>query len=223
MSATGRGAEREELDGYFTPLPCARAIISRLLADGIVSRGATVLEPSVGKGAFAIAANEILSPAILEGVDLRLRPELDGIEIDLYEQDFLTFEPTENGQPFGYDLIAGNPPFSDAERHIRHGVTLLSNGGALAFILRLSFLEGKDRHANFYPQLPPSFVYPLDRRPSFKKTKKPKRDKVGNVVLSKKTGAPLMVTVANDAASYGVFVWINGRFLLNPQLRFLSW
>ena len=55
MSAANRGAEREELDGYWTPLPCALAICERLLADKIVSPGGAILEPSVGKGAFAVA------------------------------------------------------------------------------------------------------------------------------------------------------------------------
>jgi hypothetical protein len=226
VSATGRGSEREELDGYFTPLLAARAIIQRLLDDRIVEKCGLVLEPSIGKGAFAVAVNEILRPTILEGVDLKLRPELDSIEVDLYEQDFLTFQPTEKGKPFRYSLVCGNPPFGDAERHIRHALTLLHpRAGVLAFILRLNFLEGKKRHATLYREIKPHLVYVLDRRPSFKKSKKVKRDKEGNVVLSKKTGKPLMVTTANDASAYGVFVWkkalLKGEY--DTCLRYLSW
>ena len=51
MSATNRGGERDKLDRYYTPDNVARACTARLT----IPDGATVLEPSVGGGAFVRA------------------------------------------------------------------------------------------------------------------------------------------------------------------------
>ncbi len=222
MSATNRGAEREELDGYYTPLPCARAICERLLSDRIVSKGGVMLEPCVGKGAFATAISRVLKPEKLVGVDLRRYPELASVPLhEFVESDFLRYEPEEY-----VDAIITNPPFSEAEAHARHALKLIDpESGVLAFLLRLNFLEGKDRTEHFWAEHPPSYVYVLNRRPSFKKTKRPKIDKkTGQIVLSKKTGKPLMVTSGNDATAYGVFVWeMDPDVADRTTLRWLVW
>lgn len=223
MSAANRGTEREELDGYWTPLPCATAVCARLLTDKIVAPGGVILEPSIGKGSFAVAADQILRPQVLVGADLRRQEALDTIRLDdFFEGDFLDYEPTEF-----FDALIGNPPFSEAEPHVRHGLTMLDpDVGALAFLLRLNFLEGKERSAGFWKEHPPSVIYVLNRRPSFKKTKKPKIDKkTGQVVLSKRTGKPLMVSSSNDATAYGVIVWRvpKARGVKEPVVRWLEW
>ena len=225
MSAANRGAEREELDGYWTPLPCALAICERLLADKIVSPGGAILEPSVGKGAFAVAIEHVFNPEVFVGVDLQR--QLGAVPLDEFiESDFLNYEPTEY-----FDAVIGNPPFGDAEPHARHAMKMLDpETGVLAFLLRLNFLEGKDRTAGLWKEHPPSVVYVLNRRPSFKKTKKPKVDKAtGEIVLNKRIGKPLMVSSSNDATAYGVFVWLaperRNRFCPAPEpiIRWLEW
>lgn len=224
MSATNRGSEREELDGYFTPLPCARAICGALTE--LLPDRPYVLEPSVGRGSFAVAAREILKPSLVVGVDLARRPELDAVQLDeFHQQNFLDYEPSEF-----FDLVVGNPPFNEAEAHVRHALTMVTpwsgprGAGVLAFLLRLNFLEGVERVSGFWKEHPPKLIYVLNRRPSFKKTKKPKIDKkTGEVVLSKKTGKPLMVSSSNDATAYGVFVWQSDEAPLEPRVRWLKW
>lgn len=227
MSATGRGSVREGDDAYYTPLPCALAICERLLADKIVLRGSAILDPSIGKGAFAVAISQVFNPEVLVGVDLQRQQALDAVPLDEFiEGDFLDYEPTEY-----FDAVITNPPFADAEPHARHAMKMLDpETGVLAFLLRLNFLEGKDRTANLWKEHPPSVVYVLNRRPSFKKTKKPKLDPLtGSVVLGKRTGKPLMVSSSNDATAYGVFVWLaperRNRVLPAPEpvVRWLEW
>lgn len=239
MSATNRGTVREDLDAYFSPLDVTRAIMRRLLDDGLVTKGwqsggpgSSVLEPSVGKGAFVQAAIDLLDPDVIDVVDLKIRPEIKELDINNeFETDFLSFQPTHTSQ--GYSLILGNPPYSEAEQHIRHAMPMLASNGRLAFLLRLNFLEGKQRHKGFWKELPPEFVYVLDKRPSFTTRLRPKiNKKTGEIVLRKKTGEPIMVKTQHDSIAYGVFVWRAqpiaqiSSAAINPQepiIRFLQW
>lgn len=176
----------------------------------------------MGKGAFATAISRMLKPERLIGVDLRRYPELGTGDVhEFVESDFLQYEPEEY-----VDTIITNPPFSEAEAHVRHALKLLDpQSGVLAFLLRLNFLEGKERTAGFWKEHPPSRIYVLNRRPSFKKTRRPKIDKkTDQVVLSKKTGQPLMVTTGNDATAYGVFVWeMDPAIADSTTLHWLEW
>jgi len=219
MSSTNRGSEREPSDAYFTPIDVARAIVQRLLDDNLVTRGCSVLEPSVGKGAFAVAADELLAPNELDVVDLVIQPEIKLLDVNDFQQDFLTFDQ----QPQRYGLILGNPPYADAERHVRHALALLEDNGRLAFLLRVNFLEGKERQRGLWREHPPEYIYVLDRRPTFKTTTKPKLDKVTRQpMLNKRTSEPLMVTTKNDSCAYGVFVWAKAS-AFEPVIRFLQW
>jgi len=227
VSAAGRGATREIHDAYYTPFPCALAICERLFADRLVLPGSAVLDSSVGRGAFAAAIAQALDPQVLVGVDLQRQQALDAVPLDEFiERDFLNYEPTEF-----FDAVITNPPFVQAEEHVRHALTMLDpDTGVLAFLLRLNFLEGKDRTAGLWREHPPSVIYVLNRRPSFKKTKKPKLDPLtGSPMLSKRTGKPLMVSSSNDATAYGVIVWracerrSRGLPVTEPVVRWLEW
>lgn len=222
MSATARGAVREELDGYGTPLPCALAICKRLLADKVVLQGGAILEPSVGKGPFAVAVDQVFRPETLVGVDLEHHPDLDAIAaLNFVEGDFLAYEPEEY-----FDAVIGNPPYAQAEEHIRHAMGMLDpDSGVLAFLLRVNFLEGVDRVSGLWVEHPPDVVYVLNRRPSFKKTKKPMIDPhTREPVLHKRTGKPRYVTASNDACAYAVFVWRSpGARAAVPRIQWLEW
>lgn len=231
MSATNRGTEREDLDSYFTPLDVTRAIVRRLLADGLIWKGwqqgegaqnLSVLEPSVGKGAFVQAAMDLLDPDVIDVVDLVIRPEIKELDISHeFETDFLAFRPTHTSQ--AYDLILGNPPFSEAEQHIRHALPMLTPQGRLAFLLRVNFLEGKQRHKSFWKEFPPEFVYVLDKRPSFTTRLRPKINKKTGELVLKKNGEPVMVKTQHDSIAYGVFVWRAQPIPQEPVIRFLQW
>lgn len=97
-----------------------------------------VLEPSAGSGVWLEAVAERWPDAILHAVErnpvnrLALGQRWPGA---LVGSDFLTFRPTVR-----YDLIVGNPPFSDASNklawvaHIKHAMTLLAPRGQLMMV-----------------------------------------------------------------------------------------
>jgi len=182
VSATGRGAERAEFDTYLTPDALALTLTRRLAADFSL-QPRTVLEPSVGGGAFVRAVRSVWgSRPYVAGVDLRNVPECgaDGVMCG----DFLSY-PGENGLASSPPLIIGNPPFCDAEAHTRHALSLRPSGGVVAFLLRLAFLESATR-VPFWQENRPARVYVLSERPSF-------------------TGG------GTDSCAYGFFVWQEGH------------
>ena len=237
MSAAGRGAEREQLDGYYTPEPLAQRIVEQLYADGYLYPHDRVLEPSVGRGAFVKALMQHMGPQIdIDACDLRLRKGMKKLWAEagkpgtLHRGNFLRFP-----NPHEYHLILGNPPFDAAESHIRHALGMLGRGGALAFLLRMSFLAGLRRGKSLYMLHPLDAVYALDKRPSFDvslrcpggrrkkcgwKRRYPAGDKHPRECPA--CGQKLIVTTT-DATDYGVFVWSREDRRRPTDLRQLQW
>jgi hypothetical protein len=171
MSSTNRGAARQRLDAYYTPDDVAARCVSVLDVDPT-----TVLEPHVGGGAFARAVRLRWPGAKLIGVDAD--PSAAGLDVcdERHVSDFLAWQPAVKPS-----LIVGNPPYADAEAHVRAALAMVAFGGRVAFLLRLAFLEGKKRSA-FWDQNPPSALHVLSARPSF-------------------TGG------GTDSCAYALFVW----------------
>jgi len=183
------------LDQYFTPQPLADALALLLTRDGWW-RGGNVIEPSAGKGAFVRAAYNILCARDIRATDIDLQryEELRAMpECSLATQT--DFVAARHGKPFS--LILGNPPFSHAEDHVRAALAIRDpRFGAVAFLLRLAFLESADRKP-FWEEHPASKIYVLSERPSF-------------------TGG------GTDSAAYGFFVWANWH--RGPtELEVISW
>ena len=186
MSATGRGKPRDLLDRYYTPALLAE----RLTALLPVRETDRVLEPSCGGGAFVRAL-------------LRRSPRVHALDLDSNARglaatpfarvgDFLR-EPVPDR---GFDWIVGNPPYQDAEAHVAHALRCVREGGSVAFLLRLGFLEGQKR-IPFWRTHPARRVFVLSERPSF-------------------TGG------GTDSAAYGFFWWSRG-WREETSLRVLSW
>ncbi len=204
---TGSKSKQAKKDAeYQTRYPVALAVCEQLERDGFGGR--RVLEPSAGRGAFVSAAAEVFRPDELVWCDtdtsLMLpaharRAEAYSGSVEMREGDFLTMSPEEHGL---FDLIVGNPPNSDSERHLRKALSMLSESGHLAFLLRVSFLAGKDRCGGLWMEHPPEHVYPLDRRPTFK---------LGPWRRSKRTGYALFVFGRRDEAEF------------EPTIRWLRW
>jgi hypothetical protein len=138
---------RRELDQYYTPDDVARKLVAKL--PRIHGR---VLEPHVGGGAFARA---------LAGHDLTcgdLDPSAPGLPLGrrAYVGEFLDYQES-------HDWIIGNPPYRDAEAHVRHALKLAPR---VAFLLRLAFLESVKR-GDLWMNHPPAHVWVLQKRPSF--------------------------------------------------------
>lgn len=59
--------------------------------------------------------------------------------------------------------IVTNPPFNISERFVRHALDIIPEGGKVAMLLRLQFLEGQSRRRLFEEQ-PPRTVYVFSKR-----------------------------------------------------------
>jgi len=227
MSSTNRGRERNADDTYFTRWPCALAICEKLRDDRIFgdpgdlgggeTPGLHMLEPSCGKGAFVGAMHEVFNPEkhskrlhALDINDRLLLPEYRDVATKVIAADFGTYR--RSALHAGYDAIIGNPPYTLAEDHVRHAITLLKQEehAAACFLLRLNFMAGIERHGwsksekkyvpgSFYEKHPPEFVYVLDKRPPFMERNK------------------------TDSCEYGVFVWRSHTPDYETIMRPLRW
>ena len=148
-------ADRAANDAYYTPAPLALAICEQL--SKIVPAPRTILEPSVGSGAFLKAARARWPQSII------------GVE-DVDQAGLRTLRAERRGSPGStggdYDLIIGNPPYLDAERHVRLALERLAFGGHLAFLLRVGFIASQER-AKLYRAHPIRWLIPIIGRPSF--------------------------------------------------------
>ena len=126
---------RDRLDRYYTPDALARSCVACVpLRDGD-----RVLEPSAGGGAFLRALAGAQPTLDVSAVDID--PNAPAAKAFPVEQiDFLSYR--NNGEPF--DWVIGNPPYNNAERHVRHALTM-SHG--VAMLLRLAFMESLERVA----------------------------------------------------------------------------
>jgi len=174
---------RKDFDQFFTPEPLAAFLLTRLAEDGFW-KGGDVLEPSAGRGSFVRAAHGLTTfPRSVTAVEMDplLVPGLaeatnDPLSVRVGDFEELAFQHNER-----FALIAGNPPFSHAQAHIEKALGMRTSFGVCAFLLRMAFLESKDR-VPFWKQNPASKIYALAQRPDF-------------------TGG------GGDKASYGFFVW----------------
>lgn len=186
------GEGREVLDRYYTPDEVAAALVRHLpdlddparLApgvsvwrDGCLQRGEgwpRILEPSVGGGAWVDALRERWSGARIHGHDIDLGAEGLRRCDSCTTGDFLGVDLTK----VGFVAVVGNPPYRDAEAHVRHA---LKHAPVVAFLLRLAFLESLQR-APLWREHPAAKVVVLSRRPSF-------------------------TNGGTDSAAYGFFIW----------------
>lgn len=113
------GYDRIEADFYPTEAWCTQALIKNYNFQGVI------WEPACGEGAISIVLTEA-------GFDV--------VSTDLYDRGFGTsgqdfFDQT--GTPKDVRSIITNPPYSDAEKFIRHSINLMSpSHGSVAMLLR---------------------------------------------------------------------------------------
>jgi len=159
-------------DAYMTPPKLAHAICQAMPYTGFKH----ILEPSCGVGNFLPAIRAKWPGASLTAVELDAeRAQVSGA----YCADALKLPSAAH-----FDLIIGNPPFSLASEFVEWSHGQLVDGGIVAFLLKLSFLSGKDRVENLYSKFPLCSLFPIVGRPPFRTE-----------------------TKATDSHEYGVFVW----------------
>lgn len=190
-------SERIEHDAYYTNPQLAAFLVELLFLHEGIPRARYALEPSCGQGAFARVLAEFSDSIMM--VDVQDQREYIR---DILESPYATFVQ-ERFEALQFDqspdLIGGNPPFNQAEEHVRKAIEIVEVNGTVAFLLRLAFLESQDR-IPFWKEFPAESIYVLSERPSF-------------------TGG------RTDKAAYAFFVW---RKRMVPQtaptkLRVVSW
>jgi len=161
MSATNRGATRNEADFYATPLETVYALLDTY---DDIGPGDIILEPSAGNGNIIQALRNRGYKNFIEAVELREdeTTNLMNIASEVSICDFLT----DYNATCKYDVIIGNPPYSLAQEFIDKSLELLAPGGRLIFLLRTNFLESKKRFA-WWQDKTPNGLYVLSKRPSF--------------------------------------------------------
>lgn len=223
--------EREQDDQYFTKPRWTEAIVNQLATDGLIRNGTRFLEPSVGKGAFAVSIRNRLSGSIITGVDINKHE--DGVAA----VDKFVHGSIEDYVPgFLFDCAIGNPPYRDAEAHVRRCMELLDpNIGCLAFLLRNAFVSTKKRRERFWAKCDPSYresdglplrfayEYSVDRRPSFVERLVHAKDKGTGELLYKKDGSPRMLKLTSDMSEYTVYVWLGRKSPLLPGETIRRW
>ena len=114
------------LDLYETPSEITNKLLTRLDLDD----KSLILEPANGMGAISNVIKEWGYKC--STLDIR-----EGI-------DFLTIEDN----PI-YDAVITNPPYKFAKEFVEKSLLQVKDGGKVAMLLRLSFLEGKGRYHFF--------------------------------------------------------------------------
>lgn len=149
---------RRALDAYYTPDDVALACVDALAP--LVARGSTIVEPSVGGGAFVRALRERGVGGFLQGVDVN--PQAPGLELC----ELRTVADFRETYPVA-DWVIGNPPYRDAEEHVLHALKIARVG--VGFLLRLNFLAGQGRYFRLWSggPVPLHSVHVLAARPSF--------------------------------------------------------
>lgn len=138
MSATNRGANRRPNDFYQTPDYTIESLFKVLDFNNIKS----FFEPCKGVG------------NIYNEVDV---PYKDYCEL-LENRDYLTAALNNR-----YDLIITNPPFTYAKEFVEKS---LNEADSVWYLLRLNFLESKERY-DWWQDKNPTHLLTLSARPSF--------------------------------------------------------
>lgn len=159
MSATNRGAKRNDSDFYATPYECVYSLLDNI----DISDDAIILETGAGSGNIIKALRDRDYTNHIDAVELR---EYERVNLELWADNVVIGNYlTMNNLPT-YDLIIGNPPYSLAQEFIDKSLSLLKPGGRLIYLLRTNFLESKKRFKWWQDKLP-SGLYTLHKRPSF--------------------------------------------------------
>lgn len=191
---------RRRRDRYETDPRLARAAVG-LLPDSLYPWGG-VLDAGAGTGVWGQAAYAKYPAVCVDGVELGTEPVPNGYWGYRYG-DFLTM-------PFydTYDLIVSNPPFNLAEQFIARSIELLNPGGAMVFLLPVSFLGSQGRGRGLWQRHPAYEVHICVERPSFYWS----YDTEGNLHSMGET----------DAMEYAIYIWRKG-YRGSPTLHWLDW
>ncbi len=161
MSATNRGAEREDQDSYITPFWC----VDRLLEAYSLPPGATVLDPCCARGELLKKIHELRPDLKLYGFEIReeCREDLLKLEQAGVIHAICDFLSLEGLLPDSVDYVITNPPYSHAQAFADACAKIAKFGSV--FLLRINFIGGQKRQP-FTVRTRPGFLA-MANRPSF--------------------------------------------------------
>lgn len=148
---------RAALDAYYTPdevaLRCTRWLARR------IQPPRTLLEPSVGGGAWVRAALAVWPNVLVDAVDVdpRALGLTDRRLCSARVGDWLQVAP----RPSGWDLILGNPPYAGVDAHVAHA---LRHADTVALLLRETITGGEARYRNLWRLRRPAWIGKLPGR-----------------------------------------------------------
>lgn len=155
--------KQKRLDAFYTdPLLadfCVAQLTDPRLLRSWLGLRSRVVEPSCGGGSFVEALLKRTPNVHAVDVD----PDAAGLHIAPTHDvsDWLDWTPAEEDV---VDWVVGNPPFGDAEAHLRHALSIARVG--VAFLLRQGFVSSKERRP-FFAEFPGAARVDLLERPSF--------------------------------------------------------
>jgi len=147
--------QRTPLDAYDTPDDLAKMLVGLLP----IEPGDMALEPHAGAGAFCRALVGAGANVLAQDIDHRAPALARNPDWHSYHGDFLA--ASYMVQP---RWVIGNPPFTDADKHIRKAIDVSERHVAL--LLRLAILSSQKRH-RLWMAHPPRCVWVMSSRPSF--------------------------------------------------------
>jgi hypothetical protein len=207
MSSTNRGADRVPDDFYRTEAEVVLPLLAHLPPRAYFD---VVLDPCCGDGAILKHF-----PSSARGIELNPERAAQARALG-YSVDTADALSVEWSSP---DLIVTNPPFSHAMAFLVRALGMVRQGGTVAFLLRLAFLESAGR-AQFHREHP-SDVYVLSNRPSFAASLKCKEKKACRWAHTQVLEAPRpracplcgagVTCTTTDSCAYGWFVFGPGR------------
>ena len=153
-------ARRSTLTAFFTPSQAVKEVYAQVVPFLKSKESIRVLEPSVGSGIFVQnMPQKLFDKSQIDAIELnRLTHDLfNGLQqghdnVESYNMSYLDFEAANNS----YDLIVGNPPFSNTlmkhneeslylhEHFIKKSMNLLKDDGVMAMVASNSFLDSKN-------------------------------------------------------------------------------
>jgi hypothetical protein len=131
------------LDDFPTPPWATRALCEWLKTKDIDMSAMSVREPAANRGHMTMPLSEYF--ATVEGSDIHDYGH--GFPV----RNYLTDDNFENT-----DFTITNPPFILAREFVEKAIRLSDVG--IAVIVRLAFIEGKDRYNNLFKEYPPSYL-----------------------------------------------------------------
>lgn len=159
---TGKATNvRTKLQAFYTPAPLADRVVAAAVAAGCIKHGSTVLEPSAGEGALALAAIRRAAVSVtmydIDEVVLARAHEVtskavadSGGSVCAGLHDFLHIVPAPT-----YDAVLMNPPFTNGAdiAHVTHAWQFVRPGGALVAITSTSWRDNKAKAAVTFRKL----------------------------------------------------------------------